>query len=352
MKKKEDKNIFYNQANLITNSLYKTDSPTALKIIKYSLYKLDKLWKDNDIHKKNYNKINLFEPDNWIKTESLDFDWNDFTIEFSINEFCDALKITYGGKQRSNIINTISKAMKEAIMLYTDKRSEWYSWFIKAVFNESRKNSKDIKLIFNPAVLAIALGETDQYTNLELEILGKLTSLYSIRYYELIKSRYNMKGKIKYGNKPGEWKTDMMTIDFIRQYMQISDNEYENRMDNFKKNVIEKPIEEINKITSNLHVEIEYFRESGRGKKISGIILHCSEKVITRVISKKDSFDIKTSKIEMNESERQLYMMKDKYPDEWKKYEKIALESGLPFMSGIFLDTKIYNDMIQDGFDL
>lgn len=345
---KEDKKIFYNQANLITNSLYKTESATALKIIKFCLYKLDKFWKNNNIHEKNYGSINLFEPDNWSSTENLDFNWNDFTCKFSISEFRDALKITKGGKQETLIINSISNAMKEAIMLSSDKKSEWYSWFIKVSYDKTKKNS-EIKLIFNPAVLAIALQKTEQYSNLELEILGKLNSLYAIRYYELVKSRYNMKGKTKYGNKPGEWKTDLLTVDFLRKYMQISENEYSQRIDNFKKYVIEKPIEEINRISTNLQINVEYIKES---KKISGIILHCNEKVITRTIHKSDSKEMKKAKIEMNESELQLIKLKNKYPKEWESYEKKVLESKLPFKTGIFLETKIYNDMIQDGFKI
>lgn len=341
---------FFNQSNAISNSIYKTESATALKTIKFGMYKLAKLWDDNDLFEKKYSKVDLFDLNNWQKNENYDFSWEDFTCDFSVKEFCDTLKITYGGKQRSEIKKAISKAMNEFIMLSTLEKAEWYPWFVKATYNYDKKvkDKKEIMFVFNPAILAIALGQTEQYTNLELEILGKLKSLYAIRYYEIIKSRYNMKGKKKYGNEDGKWDTALLTIDFIKEYMQIPENAYANRWDNFKSRVIVLPIKEINESCPNLHVEVEYVKV---GKKIEGIILHCSEKVITKQISKDDSLATRKQIEEVNNDQIRIQQMKDKYPNEWAEYEIKAKETNkLPFLFG--LDFQVFESMEKDGFKI
>lgn len=346
---KTKKELYYNQSNLITNSLYKTESSTALKLIKYSLFKLDKYWKDNEIYKKNYEQIDLFEPSNWKKTEEFDFSWEDFTCTFTIGDFCNDLKISCGGNQRKFIEKAINTALKESIMLSSQEKTDWFPWFVKASF-EQEKNYKQIKFIFNPAILAIALSETKYYTNLELEMLGKLNSLYAIRFYELIKSRYNMKGKYKYGNSSGEWKTDLLTFEFIRDYLQIPEGKYSERMDNFRKYVINNPINEINKYATTFQVNVEYIKGGRKGTLLVGIVLHCKEKIKLRTIKKEEQSDFKYLKAEQNETDLSILKMKEKYPMEWQNYEKIETAGDKPFMIGMFKDAAIYESMIKDGF--
>lgn len=339
MSEKKENSPYLNQSNIISTSFYKTTSVTAIRTIKYGLYNLSQRWKKNKIYEKKYKNINLFEMTNW---KDDNFDWEDFSCDFSVVDYCENLNISYGGKQRNEIKKAISKATKEIIMISNEVESEWFPWFVKAIYkyDNSNPDTNEIKLVFHPGIIAVALGQTENYSHLELEILGKLKSIYAIRYYELIKSRYNMKGKAKYKNKAGSWSTELLTIEFLKEFLNIPASAYANRMDNFKSRVINLPIKEINESCENIHVEIEYIKE-GKGNKLKGVILHCSEK--ENLVKNID--DVKEIATYKDDTNILIEEYQKKYSDKWDKMREELEKSSLPFMQGVLLDMLVVEEL-------
>ena len=79
------------------------------------------------------------------------------------------------------------------------------------------------------------------YTAINIEQIFKLTSPYAVRLLELCLQYKNMfkNGKIKRS----------MTEESIRFYLNVPENAYIGRIDNFKKNVLDEPIKEITEKT-------------------------------------------------------------------------------------------------------
>ena len=100
--KKKNKEIkpYVNTSTEVTTAKTKTFSPTSMKLIAYSLYRLA-----NTFNVDKYKKINLLDKENW--TSAI---WEDFSCEFSTKDFCDALGIADGGKQRELIEKAIDKS--------------------------------------------------------------------------------------------------------------------------------------------------------------------------------------------------------------------------------------------------
>ncbi len=86
----------------------------------------------------------------------------------------------------------------------------------------------------------LELFQSKGYTKINIEQIFPLMSTYSVRLVELLLQFQGTKKKIL---------SRKIDIDNLRFVLNVPDNAYIDRMDNFKKNVIEKPIAEINKKT-------------------------------------------------------------------------------------------------------
>ncbi|MBQ6975762.1 MAG: replication initiation protein [Selenomonadaceae bacterium] len=114
------------------------------------------------------------------------------------------------------------------------------------------------------------------YTALNIEQVFKLTSTYAVRLIELCMQRRNM--------TQGNVITRSLTVEEIRFYLNVPDNAYEGRLDNFRKYVLDEPIAEIARITDfrmSYHVEKE-------GRRIKQFVFELD---ISRISAK--TFDIK-----------------------------------------------------------
>lgn len=328
MTQKKEIEKYINQSNIISTTFCKISSVTSYRIIRCGLYLLSK-----DFNIKKYENIDLMNPDDW--TEKID--WKDFSCEYSVPEFCELLNLSDGTYQRNEIKKAISDALKEEVLI-TKKNEEtgeiyndWYTWFVHARYieNPADKIGKEIKLRFNPGILGVALDHHNQYSHLELEILGNLSSVYALRIYELVKSYYNTKGK--YGNKPGVWSTKWYDIPQLRAFLDISPLKYKGRTDNLINKAVKEPIEQINAVCKQFQksLVVSYEEErGGRGNGLKRIRFVCSENPGFK-ISKNDSKKEIEDKRILNKEEDERILLKDKYSDKWESIVQKVIEAEI-----------------------
>ncbi len=351
MKKTKKKEVapYVKTSTTIARAKTKTHSPTSMKLITYGLYKLAYSFQVD-----KYKNKDLFNKKNW--TEDM---WNDFSCSFTTKEFCNALGLKDGGQQRIQIEAAIDKAFDEKIKLIKENETRWFSWFVEALYyhpvsskldteNSNIKKSEDnsITLTFHPGVLAIALNQASGYAYIDLHSYGKLKSTYALKWYQIIKSRYNMKGK--WGNKPNEWDTEEMTIDEIKDLFNIGQNLYIGRTNNLLTKVLKNPIQEINDSGFNFKATIIYKR--GKNNRVESFFIRCSESISPRGLLKNATKIEKQNNRENEIFELEVLKVKEKYPEEWAKYEKqVKIKTPMPLFS-MFVDQEILSKMKADGF--
>ena len=98
------------------------------------------------------------------------------------------------------------------------------------------------------------------YTAMNIEQIFKLTSSYAVRLIELCLQYRNM--------TKGSAITRKLTIDEIKFYLNVPDDAYVGRLDNFKKKVLDEPIQEIEKITD---FRLSYTTEK-EGRKVKNFV--------------------------------------------------------------------------------
>lgn len=331
---------YVNASTEVATAKTKTFSPISMKLITYGLYKLAYSF---DVSK--YKDVNLLNKKNWSADS-----WDDFTCSFSTKEFCDALGIVDGGKQRVLIEAAIDKAFEEKIKLKNENQTRWFPWFVEAFYYHPVSSSlesdigesedKSITFTFHPGVLAIALNQTEGYAHIDLQSYGKLRSTYSLKWYQIIKARYNMKGK--WGNALNQWTTEDMTVDELRDLFGISPELYAERTNNLLQKALRNPIKEINEAGFDFSAEIVYKR--GKNNRVESFRILCTESGSGNSLAD-EAPDIS----ETDSLEAEANMMKKKYPDEWAECRKsVEAKSQMPLFS-MFVDQEILSMMKKKG---
>ena len=197
-----------------------------------------------------------------------------------------------------------------------EDREKWFPWFVEAeyIYSNEDTNAQKITLRFNPGVIGTALIQNENYSHIELLVIGKIKSYYGLRIYELIKAFYNKKGR--YGNEKGEWKTDWYSIEFLKKFLQC-ETSYIGRLNNFIQKAIKNPVDEINTVCEsleiNLHVDIDIKRGGRGGKQVQSIRFICAEKGNTIRITKYDSKKLIAEKETHNQTIFESETLKEKY---------------------------------------
>lgn len=121
----------------------------------------------------------------------------------------------------------------------------------------------------SPELLPYVLEVRELWRVISVADMTRLTGKYSIRIFELVMANRGFAGKG--GNRPGQWFTDLNFGD-ARTMFKIGPEEYK-RTGNFRTNVIDFPIREINASGIGLQLEADYdfFR---RGRKLLGVRIH------------------------------------------------------------------------------
>lgn len=115
------------------------------------------------------------------------------------------------------------------------------------------KEAACVQLIFAPDILPLFIKLEEKFTRYELKQISQLTSVYSIRLYELL-IRWRSTGKL------------YVPIADLREKLGLLEDEY-SQMGDFKKRVLKVAIEQINKFTD---IEVTYTQKK-EGRTITDI---------------------------------------------------------------------------------
>ena len=214
----------------------------------------------------------------------------DYRVKFSVSEFEKALGLPKGKKSREIIIAAVRECLDSHIEIFLPN-GDWkgWSWFVESCLEFELNYIDRIELDHIPIVKGedcnyncwsnivmefnYHLGETLKqfkraYSEIRLENLGRLQSKYAIRYYEIAQSFAGFAGKD--GNPPNTWYFDYSIME-IRTIFSLAKSKYR-VVNEFRRNVVDKPIAELNSSDIGLHITVEYVR---RGRKLVGFRFVC-----------------------------------------------------------------------------
>ena len=122
-------------------------------------------------------------------------------------------------------------------------------------------NEATVELVFAPAVVPLITRLEEQFTKYDIEQISDLSSAYAVRLYELLIC-WRSTGK-----------TPVIEIPEFRKRLGVLDSEYQ-RMDVFKKGVIDLAVNQINKHTD---ITVEY-KQHKAGRVITGFSFSFTQK--------------------------------------------------------------------------
>lgn len=130
----------------------------------------------------------------------------------------------------------------------------------------------EIQFIFTPAVVSMFTRLEQHFTSYDLDQVSTLKSKYAIRLYELIIA-WRSTGK-----------TPVIDLKDFRNRLGLEPNEYQ-KMCNFKENVLDLAITQINQCT-DIKVEYEQYK---KGRSISGFSFSFKQKknVVSKIVNTK-----------------------------------------------------------------
>ena len=183
---------------------------------------------------------------------------------FTFVDFFKTLGVEIGGTGVEQVTKCADECSRFVINFQTGEYTSFISMFSMVQIDNKHKA---LKMIFNP-MLNDMLDNMKGQTKIEFLDYGKLKSFYALRYYDLFLSLRGFEGKM--GNAEKTWYVEK-TFDEIRQMFRL-ENQYEGRLDNFKKKVIDDPISELNEKISLFNVEYRWLK---CGKRTTGVRFTC-----------------------------------------------------------------------------
>lgn len=183
-------------------------------------------------------------------------------------DFKGVLKSNISKKEFINLIKSTQKKMP--YILKSDGtyiETQWYKIKGKLDLETLDLILDEVKLILDDDIFEYVQSLDRNFTGLKLESLYSFKSFYAMRIYELIKQWSNTKKEIIF--EPVTLK-ELLGVDKIPSYKNYT---------NFRKKVIEKAIDEINK-KSELDIEVIHDKKGGKSvKEIKFIIKNDKEKI-------------------------------------------------------------------------
>jgi plasmid replication initiation protein len=244
-----------------------------------------------------------------------------YTVSFKSADFIRSLGLE-SRKQSGEMKKYIKAAVQECLdsHIEIDKpNGDWagYTWFTKSELRDSTDwGWTDIVMTFNPELGEVIQAFKKAFAKISLTDLGKLQSRYAIRFYELALSYSGFAGKDD--NQPGAWYFEK-TIDEIRILFQTG-KKYKQAKE-FKRNVIDRPIEEINGADIGIRMEPDYLR---RGRRLIGARFNC------RYVSRDEPRPVHPA----TATEKDARALRSKYPEDWERlYQDELRQQPLPFIS-------------------
>jgi len=206
-------------------------------------------------------------------------DDNEFKeYEFKIKDFLKLLDVNNRSKIYTEIHNAAKSLMQKVISIKTEDAEIAIAFLSSA---KTIKNKGVIILRFDPTLKPYLLNLQEKFTRYQIKNVLKLKANYSIRLYELLKQNLVMGYRI-------------FEIDDLKQLLGLSEK-YEKIYD-FKVNVIDKALDEINEYT-NILVSYEQQKTGRRITHLNFIIKPKFEdnesKMIENLYTKKQIEELK-----------------------------------------------------------
>ena len=171
------------------------------------------------------------------------------------------LQYIFGDDFNGNITNLkkqIKKASKSVIEFSTKNGGFGFAGIYRKLVYEPNEG---LIIHFNDELKPHILELVNKaYTKYKVKALFSLSSVYAWRILELLLEK---QGFLKKGHNE-VWAN--FSIEELRFYLNISDDKYKGRMDNFKRYILDNPIKEINEKTDY----IVWYDANRKGKKIVG----------------------------------------------------------------------------------
>lgn len=215
---------------------------------------------------------------------------NDYRVRFGVSDFEKALGVTKGSENRRYIVAAVRECLDSHIEIWHPNGDfEAFTWFsysrlLVPVGDADLTDSIDfagnpeltsdlggwetIEMKFNPDLGEALKLFKRAYSEIRLENLGRLQSKYAIRYYEIAQSFAGFAGKN--GNPKDTWYFEYSIME-IRTIFCLAKSKYRVTAE-FRRNVVEKPLEDLNAADIGLHITVEYVR---RGRKLVGFRFVC-----------------------------------------------------------------------------
>jgi hypothetical protein len=247
----------------------------------------------------------------------LSLDKGNYEVTFSAREFMDTLGIENGGEQKQLIKAAVEECLGSTIGIILDN-GDWtgYTWFTKSHLSNLKFEWgwgwDTITMKFNPELGEVIKTLKKMYDKINLIDLGKLQSRYAIRFYELALSYKSFAGQD--GNPAGEWYFDK-SLPELRMLFEIEKRKYQ-RTGNFRHDVIEVPLDELNEANIGVHITPEYLR---RGKFLVGVRFHC------KYTERNNNAEIPF----IPDSTRKAQSLRKKHPEEWLKLYEAEKQNAL-----------------------
>ena len=166
----------------------------------------------------------------------------------SVREFCKVCNIDFNnGKNYINIKTAIKEVADKSIWLTLPNGKERLLRWLDRV--ELDKNNGMIEVRFSTDMMPFLLDLKEKYTQYQLDNILPMKSKYGIRLFELLKSYANMD------------KVLTLSIDELKKRM---DCENYTRFPDFRRNALERAVEDINCYT-DLVVRYELKKDHSRG---------------------------------------------------------------------------------------
>jgi hypothetical protein len=232
------------------------------------------------------------------------------SVTFSFYEFCQALGYERGGESQKIFLAAVDECIGCVITIETAEEIRKFTWVQIATYN---KITHLVTLEFSVGLTDYLLELKKMYARIDLINMGKLQSLYALRYYELAKSYESLAGL--QGNRQNCWYFER-TIEELRKILDVEPEKYLKTND-FKKRVIEGPIMELNEANLGFYITVEYLR---RGRNLVGVRFLCEKNI--RKVGKKQQKGIPVeapTPIEAPETleEKELAHLMNLYPQEY-----------------------------------
>jgi hypothetical protein len=259
-------------------------------------------------------------------------------ISFPVADFILALgieKSKEGAETKKYIQAAVTECAKTLIKIPLPNGDYLvYTWFTKAIITASPTAScgwDTIIMHFNPELAAAIKTMKRAYTKLALLDLGKLQSKYAIRFYELALSYSGFAGK--QGNPRDTWYFDK-TLDDLRVLFDLDPALYP-RTGDFRVNIIDKPIKELNKVQIGIRVKPIYVR---KGKRLLGARFLCQWVEYPEAVSVHPA----------EENEQEAARLEKAYPEQFTRYYQKAI-TEITQGPGLFNDHPVLLNLLARG---